>query len=110
MGFLGWSKSPAAVPAQQDVEKAHQRPTVTTDKYDSDTTSDTLSLEARNEREVQQHPEQVTADAHAGIQKAEAAALVWGKPALVFIYAWCVSSQISSRRLPNTSNPHTGYG
>jgi hypothetical protein len=95
MGFLGLSKRsadvPASSPTQQDVEKAdqqHQQPTVTSDKYDSDTTSDTLSLEARNEREIEQHPDQVTADAHIGVQKAEAAALVWGKPALIFIYAW----------------------
>jgi hypothetical protein len=96
MGFLGLSKRSADVPsptsAHQDVEKAdqqHQQPTVTADKYDSDTTnSDTLSLEARNEREIEQHPDQVTADAHIGVQKAEAAALVWGKPALVFIYLW----------------------
>jgi len=97
MGILGRSKSPADVPApvpapaQQDVEKAdhHQQFTpVTSDKYDSDATSDTLSLEARNEREIKEHPEQVTADAHIGIQKAEAAALVWGKPALIFTYIW----------------------
>jgi formate-dependent nitrite reductase cytochrome c552 subunit len=95
MGFLGLSKKapnvPAQQPVQQDVEKAdhhHQQPTITADKYDSDTTSDTLSLEARNELEVEQHPDQVTADAHIGVQKAEAAALVWGKPALIFIYAW----------------------
>lgn len=50
--------------------------------------SDTLSLEARNEKEVQQHPDQVTADAQQGIQKAEAAALVWTKPALYCTFAW----------------------
>jgi hypothetical protein len=93
MGFLGLSKRSADVSsptsAHQDVEKAdHQQPTVTADKYDSDTTSDNLSLEARNEREIEEHPDQVTADAHIGVQKAEAAALVWGKPALVFIYLW----------------------
>lgn len=96
MGFLGQSKRSPGVLApapltHQDVEKAdlhHQQPTVTADKFDSDTTSDTLSLEARNEREIEEHPDQVTADAHIGVQKAEAAALVWGKPALIFIYAW----------------------
>jgi len=110
MGFLRRSKAPAAVPApafdQQDVEKAHHQPTVSSDKYDSDTTSDTLSIEARNEREVQQHPEQVTADAHIGIQKAEAAALVWGKPALIFIYAWyaSVSSFLLNIQRPDTEH------
>jgi hypothetical protein len=92
MGFLGLSKKSADVTAptsaQHDVEKAAQHDQQPTDKYDSDTTSDTLSLEARNEREIELNPDQVTADAHIGVQKAEAAALVWGKPALIFIYLW----------------------
>ena len=89
MGFFGQEKRPADVPAQDvvDAEKGHQDANVATDKYDSDST-DTNSLEARNEREIQQHPDQVTADAHIGVQKAEAATLVWGKPALIFLYAW----------------------
>ena len=89
MGFFGQEKRPADAPAQGvvDVEKGHQDANVATDKYDSDST-DTNSLEARNEREVQQHPDQITADAHIGVQKAEAATLVWGKPALLFLYAW----------------------
>jgi hypothetical protein len=48
----------------------------------TDTDSDRLSLEERNEKEVQQHPEEITHDAQAGQQKAEAVALVWSKPAL----------------------------
>lgn len=92
MGFLGRSKAPAVDPAlasvQQDAEKAHHQPTVSTDKYDSDATSDTLSLEARNEREIEQHPDQVTSDAQLGIQKAEAVALVWPKKATYVTYAW----------------------
>lgn len=57
--------------------------------YDaSGSDSDTLSLEARNEKEVQQHPDRVTAGAQAGIQKAEAAALVWSKKAIFATYAW----------------------
>lgn len=90
MGFFSKEKRPAAdVPVQGDVdaEKGHQDTNVATDKYDSDST-DAKSLEARNEAEVQQHPDQVTADAHIGVQKAEAATLVWGKPALLFLYAW----------------------
>ncbi|KAK5132397.1 Siderochrome iron transporter 2 [Meristemomyces frigidus] len=50
--------------------------------------SDTLSLEARNEKEVQAHPDQVTRDAELGVQKAEAAALVWSKKAVYATYAW----------------------
>lgn len=46
------------------------------------------SLEARTEREIELHPAQVTEGADSGLQKAEAAALVWSKTALVGIYAW----------------------
>jgi len=56
--------------------------------YDGD--SDTLSLEARDEKEVQQHPNQLTADAATGVKKAEASALVWSKTAVYLTYAWCV--------------------
>lgn len=89
MGFFGQNKRPADLPVQgdEDAEKGGQHPGAAADKYDSDST-DAKSLEAQNEREVQQHPDQITANAHIGIQKAEAAALVWGKPALIFIYAW----------------------
>ncbi|KKK14577.1 hypothetical protein P175DRAFT_0467839 [Aspergillus ochraceoroseus IBT 24754] len=47
-----------------------------------------LSLFARNEKEVQEHPDQVTADAHVGVQKAEASAMVWSKKAVYATYAW----------------------
>ncbi|KAF7591348.1 hypothetical protein BBP40_001672 [Aspergillus hancockii] len=50
--------------------------------------SSSLSLEARNEKEVQQHPDAVTQDAYMGQQKAEAAALVWSKKAVILTYAW----------------------
>ncbi|OAA40285.1 Major facilitator superfamily domain, general substrate transporter [Metarhizium rileyi] len=50
--------------------------------------SDNLSLEEKNEREVQKHPQQVTANAELGVQKAEAAALVWTKKILYCTYAW----------------------
>lgn len=50
--------------------------------------SDTLSLEARHEREIQQNPDQVTKEAEEGVQKAEAAALVWSKKTVWGIYAW----------------------
>ena len=55
---------------------------------ESDRDSDSLSLEARNEKEVQQRPDQVTAGAQIGQQKAEAAALVWSKKAVYATYAW----------------------
>jgi hypothetical protein len=94
MGFFSKKQRPADVPAQGDVDAEkgeHNTTDVATNKYDSDST-DTNSLEARNEIEVQQHPDQITADAHIGVQKAEAAALVWGKTALFLTYAWCVST------------------
>lgn len=54
----------------------------------SESDNDNLSLEAQNEKEIQRHPDRVTADAHKGIQKAEAAALVWTKPVLYATFAW----------------------
>lgn len=39
-------------------------------------------------KELAHNPDAVTSDAELGQQKAEAAALVWGRPALVGIYAW----------------------
>jgi hypothetical protein len=54
----------------------------------TDTDLSRLSLEARNEKEIQQHPNEVTANAHLGVQKAEAAALVWSKKAVWATYAW----------------------
>lgn len=50
--------------------------------------SDTLSLEARNEKEVLQNPDKVTSYVEPGVQKAEAAALVWSKNAVWATYAW----------------------
>lgn len=48
----------------------------------------TLSLEARNEAEIEAHPDVTTEKAHIGVQKAEATALVWSKPALYATFAW----------------------
>lgn len=55
-------------------------------QYETD--SDTLSLEARNEKEVELNPDHVTANAQMGQQKAEAAALVWPKWAVYCTYGW----------------------
>ena len=49
-----------------------------------------LSLEAQNEKEIEAHPDQVTKDAQLGVQKAEAAALVWSKKAVYATYAWYI--------------------
>lgn len=47
-----------------------------------------ISLEAINEKEVRTNPNQVTANAAPGVQKAEAAALVWPKWAVYCTYGW----------------------
>lgn len=54
----------------------------------SDNDTSRLSLEAINEKEIQAHPDHVTAAAEPGVQKAEAAALVWPKKAVYATYAW----------------------
>lgn len=53
-----------------------------------DSDSSDLSLFARNEKEVEQNPDKVTQDAHAGVQKAEAAAMVWSKKVVYATYGW----------------------
>lgn len=65
----------------QDVKSDVEQP-------QSDTDSSRLSLEARDEKEIEAHPDQVTADAAPGVRKAEAAALVWPKWAVYCTYAW----------------------
>lgn len=53
--------------------------------------ADTMSLEARNEKELQIHPNEVTSSAQEGVKKAEAAALIWGQKTVYAIYAWYAS-------------------
>ena len=47
-----------------------------------------LSREAANEKSIEKHPDEITRNAYAGVQKAEAAALVWSKKAVILTYAW----------------------
>ncbi|CAK7199567.1 hypothetical protein SEUCBS139899_002248 [Sporothrix eucalyptigena] len=47
-----------------------------------------LSLEQQNEKEIIEHPDQVTKDAQLGVQKAEAVALVWSKKTAYLVYLW----------------------
>lgn len=56
--------------------------------YDSSDNAERTSLEARNEKEIEEHPDEVTENAHLGVKKAEAAALVWSKKAVYATYAW----------------------
>jgi hypothetical protein len=50
--------------------------------------SSKASLEQMNEKEIIEHPDEVTHSAQNGVQKAEATALVWPKTAVYAIYAW----------------------
>lgn len=61
---------------------------------DSGPSSTDLSLEEKNEKEVMENGANVTADAPIGIQKAEAAALVWSKQTVYITYAWYVLSWV----------------
>jgi hypothetical protein len=74
--------NPGPVDVAVDEKVASQPQDVPT----SDT--ETLSIEARAAKEVEAHPDQITADASAGVQKAEAAAMVWSKKAVYAVYAW----------------------
>lgn len=74
--------------AQSKVDQPHVNDSkIPADLSESDS-ADNLSLEAQNEKEIQQHPDSITVGAQPGVQKAEAAALVWSKPALYSAYAW----------------------
>ena len=46
------------------------------------------SVEWHDEKEIQEHPNEINASADLGLQKAEAAALVYTKKVVVGIYAW----------------------
>lgn len=50
--------------------------------------ADTLSLEEREAKQIQAHPDTITSNAQPGLQKAEATTLVWSKKALYGTYAW----------------------
>ncbi|EPE05457.1 siderochrome-iron transporter [Ophiostoma piceae UAMH 11346] len=54
----------------------------------AESVSEDLPSLGRNENEMFEHPVEVTRDAHAGVQKAEAVALVWPLWALYATYAW----------------------
>lgn len=66
--------------------KSKSKPGHDQEAFPSD--ADDASLEEKNERQVQQHPHEVTASAELGVQKAEAAALVWTKKTVYCTYAW----------------------
>lgn len=88
-------------------EPGKDEPKVSQDATGSD--SDDLSLEAQNEKELDLHPDQVTQNADTGVQKAEAAALVWPKWAVYATYAWYVAGRATEAVRALTNEP-TGYG
>ncbi|PYH96888.1 siderochrome-iron transporter [Aspergillus ellipticus CBS 707.79] len=88
-------KQPRAESPPQEVHGAEAHTTKETEADPANGTgifsgSDTsrLSLEAQNEKELETHPDEITKDAQLGVQKAEAAALVWSKKAVYATYAW----------------------
>ncbi|KAK8197548.1 major facilitator superfamily domain-containing protein [Phyllosticta capitalensis] len=96
--------SPEAGVVQQEPKALDVETTPRTDTSGSER----ASLEARNEKEIELHPDEVTADAYMGVQKAEAAALVWGRKTIYALYLWiwvcffmlAFHSSISSTLLP----------
>lgn len=92
MGFIGFTRG-------RQTEQAVASGNVYTDEkprefYSQESApgsdSDDRSLEAKEEAEVQRHPNQITQNAELGVQKAEAAALVWTKTSLYLTFAWSV--------------------
>lgn len=53
-----------------------------------DDSTDSLDVDSEYRREIEKHPNEVTKDAQPGVQKVEAAAIVWGKKTVYFTYAW----------------------
>nr|POE53480.1 hypothetical protein CFP56_28702 [Quercus suber] len=78
----------AAHITQEGAEADHEKSQFAADQTGVASDSDGLSMEERNEKEVQLHPNVVTAGAQLGQQKAEAAALVWSKKAVYATYGW----------------------
>lgn len=72
-------------------DKAEDAVNIHTATLEAQANADDQSLEQRGEREVLEHPDEITHHAQAGIQKAEATALVWSRKALYGTYAWYVS-------------------
>ncbi|KAJ5668237.1 Major facilitator coppper-regulated transporter crmC [Penicillium maclennaniae] len=74
--------------AFHNTDKAENAVGIQTVTLEAQGNADGQSLEQRDVREVLEHPDEVTHHAQAGIQKAEAVALVWSRKALYGTYAW----------------------
>lgn len=112
MGFLHRHKPPQET---ESFQRAEPTDTTTgapeTDRQDIEQpvadSSSSMSLEELDEKEVQAHPNQVTANAALGIQKAEAAALVWPKWAVYLTLGWiwvCYFMLALQQGMTNTFN------
>lgn len=75
---------PATDPAAEATDEKGA-PNVQDSEWSPASSDDNL---ARAAKEIEAHPGQVTEGATPGVQKAEAAALVWPKKAVYAIYAW----------------------
>lgn len=68
------------------------RPTQENEKTDinveQNTADGSLNNLGRAEKEIREHPDEVSANAADGVRKAEAVALVWSKKAVFATYAW----------------------
>lgn len=124
MGFLNRNKPPhesntfrrasgegatdADATANSAEKNGSSTPEVRNDvEHSAEHDSSRVSLEQLDEKEINAHPDQVTADAAVGVQKAEAAALVWPKWAVYCTYAWiwlCFFMLALQQGMTNTFN------
>lgn len=80
--------APATAPAAHEPEGDGGAPSGGKSAPVTEDESDASSLEEWQVRENEKHPNQPTHEASIGVQKAEAAALVWSKKAVYCVYAW----------------------
>ena len=74
--------SKAFAPAGNESQVQEQSPS------DVETPPDSRSLERHDEKEVLEHPDEINRNAQVGLQKAEAAALVYTRKVVIGIYGW----------------------
>ncbi|KAJ5749040.1 uncharacterized protein N7511_010736 [Penicillium nucicola] len=72
----------------EDLRPTQETETKNEVNVEQNTVDSDLSNLARAEKEIQEHPDEITSGAAAGVRKAEAVALVWGKKAVYATYAW----------------------
>jgi hypothetical protein len=72
----------------EDLRPTQDAETKTDINIEQNTVGSDIGNLDRSEKEIQAHPDQVSADAAPGVRKAEAVALVWSKKAVYATYAW----------------------